>query len=219
MITPGATPTPSTAADINDFHYSHDHMHEDLLRKTAKQIGVKPEGQLVPCQRCSKVKGIRKPVKLVIHTRAVKPAERCFVDLGRPKSVQSREMKVYMMIVRDDFSRFTRVFFLRNKHETAMYVPKYLAEIAPRKVEVIRSDGGGEFPGGAFGLCTTEKNQARIYDSRFPPIQLCSCTPNRNHRGSRPCGKDSGSSQVPHRGFIHAERVCGPSKLNGLDTY
>ena len=63
-----------------------------------------------------------------------------------------------MRIVRDDFPRFTRVFFLHTKDETATYFSKYLAEIASRKVEVVRSDGGGEFSKGAFGaLCTTEK--------------------------------------------------------------
>ena len=60
--------------------------------------------------------------------------------------------------MRDDYSRFTWVFSLRTKDETATYFLKYLAEIAPRKVEVVRSDGGGEFSKGAFGaLCTTEK--------------------------------------------------------------
>ena len=39
-----------------------------------------------------------------------------------------------------------------------MYFSEYMAEIAPRKVEVVRSDGGGEFSEGGFGaLCTTEK--------------------------------------------------------------
>ena len=158
VIAPGARPTPPSAADINEFHCSHGHMHEDLLRKTAKQIGVKLRGQLVPCQGCSETKGIRKPVKPFPYTRATKPAERCFADLSGPKSVKSMGGKKYMMIVRDDYSRFTRVFFLRTKDETATYFSKYLAEIAPRKVEVVRSDGGGEFSKGAFGaLCTTEK--------------------------------------------------------------
>ena len=43
VIAPGARATP-LAADINEFHCSHGHMHEDLLRKTAKQIGVKLQG-------------------------------------------------------------------------------------------------------------------------------------------------------------------------------
>ena len=63
------------------------------------------------------------------------------------------------MIVRDDFSRFTRVFFLRAKDEAVTYFSKYPAEITPRKVEVVRgSNGGGECSKGGFGdLCTTEK--------------------------------------------------------------
>ena len=119
VIAPGARPTPSTAADINEFHCSHGRMHEDLLRKTAKKIGVKLQGQLVPCQGCSEAKGIKKTVKPFTYTRAAKPAERCCVDLSGPKSVKSTRGKKYMMIVRDDFSRFTGVCFLRTKDETA----------------------------------------------------------------------------------------------------
>ena len=114
VIAPGARLTPSTAADINGFHCFHCHMHEDLLRKTAKQVGVKLQGQLVPCQRYSEAKGIRRPVKST-YTRAAKPAEWCFVDLSGSKSVQSPGGKECMMIVRDDFSQFTRVFSLRTK--------------------------------------------------------------------------------------------------------
>ena len=44
VIAPGARSTPSTAADINEFHCSHGCMHVDLLRKTATQIGVKDPG-------------------------------------------------------------------------------------------------------------------------------------------------------------------------------
>ena len=67
VIAPGARPTPSIAADMNSFYCSHGHMHEDLLRKTAKQVEVKLQGQLAPCQGCSETKEIRKPVKH-LHT-------------------------------------------------------------------------------------------------------------------------------------------------------
>ena len=55
-----------------------------------------------------------------------------------------------MLIVRDDFSRYTRVFFFRSKDEAAEYFSKYLAEIAPRKAEVVRSNVRGEFHEGEF---------------------------------------------------------------------
>ena len=173
MFAPGARPTPPSTVDINEFHCSHGHMHEDLLRKTAKQIGVKLRGQLVPCQGCSEAKRIRKPVKTLTYTRAAKPAERCFVDLSGPKSVKSMGGKEYMMIVRDDYSRFTRVFFLRTKDETATHFSKYLAEIAPRKVEVVRSDGGGEVSKGVFGaLCTTEKIRQELTTADSPQYNV-----------------------------------------------
>ena len=99
VIAPGARQTPSTAADINEYHCTHGHMHEDLLRMTAKQIRVKLQRQLVPCQGCSEVKWIRKSVKASTYARVAKPAEGCFVDLPEPKSVKSTGGKEYMMIV------------------------------------------------------------------------------------------------------------------------
>ena len=133
-IAPGATPTPQTATDINDFHCS--------------------EGY--------------RPVKLVT-TRAVKPAELCFVDLAGPKSVRPPGGKEYMMIVIYDFSRFTGVFFLLTKYITVMYFSKYLAEITPRKVKVVRSNGGGGFLESAFGaLCTTEKIRQELTTAGSP---------------------------------------------------
>ena len=169
VIARGARLIPSTAADINRFHCSNGHMHEHLLRKTVKQIGVKLQGQLVPCQGCSEAKGIKKPVRPFTNTRAAKPAERCFVNLSGPKFVKSTGGKEYMRIVRYDFSRFTGVFFLRTKDETATYFSKYLTEIAPRKVEVVRSDGGGEFSKGAFDpLYTQQRKSGKNFRQPIP---------------------------------------------------
>ena len=49
-----------------------------------------------------------------------------------------------MKIIRDDYSRFTKkVYFLRSKEDTAEFFMVYLVDIAPRKLEMVRSDGGG----------------------------------------------------------------------------
>ena len=207
IIAPGARPTPSTAADINELHCSHGHMHENLLRTTAKQIKVKLQGQLVPCQGCSEAKGIRTPVKPFTYSRAAKPAERCFIDLSGPKFVKLTGGNEYMMIVRDGFSRFNRVFFLRTKDETATYFSKYLTEIAPRKVEVVRSNGGGEFSKGAFGApCTTEKARQEFTTADSPQYNGVA---ERQIAIIGPCGKDLGSSQVPQRRFSARREFVG----------
>ena len=60
-----------------------------------------------------------------------------------------------MTIVRDDYLTLLTVYFLRSKDDTAEYFIKYLIHIAPRKVEMVKSDGeGGEFDGEFGALCT-----------------------------------------------------------------
>ncbi|CAM9619252.1 unnamed protein product, partial [Sphacelaria rigidula] len=149
VIAPGKLPN-TQVEDINNFHYKHAHVHEDLLRRTAKKLGVELRGELRPCRGCSEGKGLRQPIPRSTHTRAVEPASRVFVDLTGPEPVRSRGGKSYMMIVRDDCSRHTRLFFLRTKDESVWYFSKYIAEIHPRKIEKVRRDGGGEFSEGAF---------------------------------------------------------------------
>ena len=56
--------------DINDFHCSFGHVHEGLLRETAKQRNVNLTGTLRECQGCSIVKGRAKPTSTTMGTRA-----------------------------------------------------------------------------------------------------------------------------------------------------
>ncbi|CAM9481085.1 unnamed protein product, partial [Sphacelaria rigidula] len=157
VIAPGASPSPQTA-DINEFHCSHAHVHEDLLSKTAKQQGKQRAGELQPCRGCSEAKGLRAPIPRSTHTRAAKSACRVFVDLSGPKPVKPNGGKSYTMIVRDDHSRHTKLYFLRKKDKAEGYFATYIAWVSPRKIEIVRSDDGGEFSEGAFGeLCDREK--------------------------------------------------------------
>ncbi|CAM9995170.1 unnamed protein product, partial [Sphacelaria rigidula] len=145
-------------ADMNEYHCAHAHVHEDLLRKTAKQQGNQLLGELQPCRDCSEVKGLRASIPRSTHTRVAKSASRVFVDLSGPKPVKSYGEKSYTMIVRDDHSRHTKLYFLRKKDEVERYFVKYIAWVSPKKVEIVRSDDGGEFSEGAFGeLCDRAK--------------------------------------------------------------
>ena len=47
-----------------------------------------------------------------------------------------------MMIIRDEYSRFTKVYLLHSK-DAAEYYMKYLVATAPRKVKLVRAMGGG----------------------------------------------------------------------------
>ena len=48
--------------DVNDLHVSLAHSQADILRGTARQMGIKGFGELIPCAGCSEAKGKRTPV-------------------------------------------------------------------------------------------------------------------------------------------------------------
>nr|GFB50685.1 hypothetical protein [Tanacetum cinerariifolium] len=70
------------------------------------------------------------------------------MDLCGPMRVESINGKKYILVIVDDYSRFTWVKFLRSKDETLMFIIKFLKMIQVRlKVPVrhIRTDNGTEF--------------------------------------------------------------------------
>ena len=63
-----------------------------------------------------------------------------------------------MLMIRDDFTRFNAVYFMRSKDEVSRYFRQYLADYrftgVPCPVETVRTDDAAEFKGGAFAdLC------------------------------------------------------------------
>ena len=157
VLAPGKLPS-KPVVNINDYHCAAGHSHEALLRKTAEQQRVVLELKLLECKGCSMAKGLRRGIKQSTHTRADKKLERVFVDLSGPKMVKSDGGRRYTLIVRDDFSRYTWVYFMRHKPDAAETFKQFLSDTradgVPSQVVTVRSDGGGGFCGGNFGeLC------------------------------------------------------------------
>nr|GFC35832.1 retrovirus-related Pol polyprotein from transposon TNT 1-94 [Tanacetum cinerariifolium] len=70
------------------------------------------------------------------------------IDLCGPMHVESVNGKKYILVIVDDYSRFTWVKFLRSKDETSMFIIKFLKMIQVRlnvPVRRIRTDNGTEF--------------------------------------------------------------------------
>ena len=112
-IAPGVRPR--RTYDINHFHCCYGHMHETLLHDTAKRSGVTLTGELQPCTGCSMGKGLRKAIPSTTTTRATEKLGRVFVDLSGKKDVASIGGSHYCMIIRDDYTRFTWLYFLKHK--------------------------------------------------------------------------------------------------------
>ncbi|GKA76660.1 retrovirus-related pol polyprotein from transposon TNT 1-94 [Tanacetum coccineum] len=91
------------------------------------------------CQRLPRLK-FEKDSSLVLNT--------LHMDLCGPMRVQTINGKKYILVIVDDFSRFTWVKFLRSKDETPAVVIKFLTQIQVglnKTVRFIRTDNGTEF--------------------------------------------------------------------------
>nr|GEV73266.1 hypothetical protein [Tanacetum cinerariifolium] len=76
------------------------------------------------------------------------PLFRLHMDLFGPTFVKSLNKKSYCLVVTDDYSRFTWVFFLTTKNETSPILKTFITGLENQlslKVKVIRSDNGTEF--------------------------------------------------------------------------
>ncbi|GKA11317.1 retrovirus-related pol polyprotein from transposon TNT 1-94 [Tanacetum coccineum] len=71
-----------------------------------------------------------------------------YMDLCGPMRVQSIDGKKYILVIVDDYSRFTWVNFFRSKDETPEFVINFLKQIQVglnKTVRYIRTDNGTEF--------------------------------------------------------------------------
>ena len=115
-------------------------------------------------------KGLRRGIKQPTHTRADKKLGRVFVDLSGPKVVESDGGKRYTLIVRDDFSRYTWVYFMRHKSDAVETFKQFLSDTradgVPSQVVTVRSDGGGDFCRGKFSDLDEDRDALSLNSPR-----------------------------------------------------
>nr|GEU88152.1 putative ribonuclease H-like domain-containing protein [Tanacetum cinerariifolium] len=134
--------------------------HRRLGHKNFKTMNKLVKGNLVrgllskifennhTCIACKKGKQHKascksKPVSSVSH-----PLQRLHMDLFGPTFVRSLNKKSYCLVVTDDYSRFSWVFFLATQDETSAILKTFITGIENKinhKVKIIRSDNRTEF--------------------------------------------------------------------------
>ncbi|GJY36064.1 putative ribonuclease H-like domain-containing protein [Tanacetum coccineum] len=128
------------------------------------------------CVACQKGKQHKASCKTKLVNSIIKPLHMLHMDLFGPTNVKSLMKKSYCLVVTDDFSRFSWVFFLATKDETSGILKTFITEIENQldyKVKVIRSDNGTEFKnsnGVAERMNRTLIEAARtmLVDSKLP---------------------------------------------------
>nr|GEU92201.1 putative ribonuclease H-like domain-containing protein [Tanacetum cinerariifolium] len=97
---------------------------------------------------CKKGKQHRASCKTKHVSSVDQPLSRLNVDLFGPTIAKSLNKKSYCLVITDDYSRFTWVFFLATKDETSPILKSFITSLENQlslKVKVIRSDNGTEF--------------------------------------------------------------------------
>ena len=101
---------------------------------------------LSKCQICATSKQTKKTCATI--TRETKFLEIIHYDLGDLKQTMTRGGKKFYVTFIGDYSRFTRVYLLRNKDQAFDMFLSYKAEVEnqlDRKIKMIISDRGGEY--------------------------------------------------------------------------
>ncbi|GKD95432.1 putative ribonuclease H-like domain-containing protein [Tanacetum coccineum] len=101
-----------------------------------------------------------------------KPLFMLHMDLFGLTFVSSLMHKKYCLVVTDDYSRFTWVFFLTTKDETSEILKHFIKEIenpVDKKVKIIRSDNGTEFKSKVINDFYREKSIKREYSVARTP--------------------------------------------------
>ncbi|KAJ9542956.1 hypothetical protein OSB04_029462 [Centaurea solstitialis] len=102
------------------------------------------------------------------------PLQLLHMDLFGPTNIMSIGKKSYCLVIVDDYSRFTWVFFLRTKDETSGLIKPFVIRVENKtnlKVKVIRSYNGTEFKNADLNNFCEEKGIDRQYSAPRTPQQ------------------------------------------------
>ncbi|GKD42763.1 putative ribonuclease H-like domain-containing protein, partial [Tanacetum coccineum] len=126
------------------------------------------------CVACQKGKQHRASCKSKIKNSISLPLHLLHMDLFGPTFVKSLMKKMYCLVVTDDYSRFTWVFFLATKDETSGILKSFITGIenlVDHKVKVIRCDNRTEFKNREMNQFCEKKGILRQYSVARTPQQ------------------------------------------------
>ncbi|GJZ05622.1 retrovirus-related pol polyprotein from transposon TNT 1-94 [Tanacetum coccineum] len=126
------------------------------------------------CVACLKGKQHRASCKTKAFNPITKPLFMLHMDLFGPTFVSSLMHKKYCLVVTDDYSRFSWVFFLTTKDETSEILKFFIKEVenlVDKKVKIIKSDNGTEFKNKVMDDFCREKGIKREYSVARTPQQ------------------------------------------------
>ncbi|GJZ55905.1 putative ribonuclease H-like domain-containing protein [Tanacetum coccineum] len=126
------------------------------------------------CVACQKGKQHKAFCKAKVVSSISQPLQLLHMNLFGPTYVRSINHKTYCLVITDDFSRFSWVFFLRTKDETSGILKDFIRQIENQlnqKVKTIRCDNGTEFKNRDIIEFCGSKGIKREYSNARTPQQ------------------------------------------------
>ena len=124
-----------------------------------------------PCQLGKQTKSTHPKVNVIATSR---PLELLHVDLMGPTRTESMGGKRYIMVVVDDFSRYSLVEFLREKSEACDKIERLCKRLQNEKrvpIVKIKSDHGKEFENAKFEAFCNEHGIKNEFSALKTPQQ------------------------------------------------
>ncbi|GJX02463.1 putative ribonuclease H-like domain-containing protein [Tanacetum coccineum] len=169
----------ATSNESKLWHRRLDHLNFKTMNKLVKGNLVRG---LLPklfendqtCVACQKGKQHKASCKSKTENSISLSLHLLHMDLFGPTFVKSLKKKMYCLVVTDDYSRFTWVFFLATKDETSGILKSFITGIenlVDHKVKVIRCDNGTEFKNREMNQFCEIKGILRQYSVARTPQQ------------------------------------------------
>ncbi|GJT86829.1 putative ribonuclease H-like domain-containing protein [Tanacetum coccineum] len=143
----------ATVDESNKWHRRLGHVNFLNLNKLVKGNLVRALPSKIfqndhTCIACQKGKQQKASCKAKLMSSISQPLHLLPMNLFGPTCVRSINHKTYCLVITDDFSRFSWVFFLRTKDETSGILKDFIRQIKNQlnqKVKTIRCYNGTEF--------------------------------------------------------------------------
>jgi transposase InsO family protein len=143
-------------ASLNQWHCWLGHINVNYVRRMVKK-GMVNGMSMIPdsnektdtiCAVCLHGKQTRKPIPSETETHASEILKWVYSDVCGAMSTQSHEGHWYYMMVTDDYSWYSWVFFLKHKSEVPLRFKEWIALAKNETGKCVKkfcNDGGGEY--------------------------------------------------------------------------
>ena len=135
-------------------------------------VNNKKENQF--CEACAKGKQHRSPYPKTADYRASELFELVHSDVCGPMPIPSLGGSRYYVTFIDDYSRYTFVYFMKNKSEVFEKFKEfhtYVVNITGKPVKILRSDNGGEYTSKEFESYLKENGITHQLSVPYNPAQ------------------------------------------------